>query len=714
MKVNPSTAIRRALAMLLALIMAAALPAIGEEIGITLDDGADAPATEQGDLAIEELPELSDALELSDDIDLSLEDVEPSLAEGELNGDAENTMKPYPDTRPMVYTLNVERSQKFTMGTKDDLIIITPEGDIASWTNSNDSVVRIERDAKKKNRIKVYPLALGATKITVVLGIGKSYKVNLEIKDLFTLKKVYFSKKSVTLYTGMDLDLNQYIVREPYTAVEEIIFSTSDTSVAPMDRNCIITAAKEGKAVITLRTNKGMRDTMNVVVKANTTGDLYPEPSDKELKALGNTWTLRPKSLEMKGNGTITCKLWMLNGSAGKTSAIKNLAFSVYAKDGTGNTLIARCSIKQGKLVCDKNDWHVLSFDFPTKYLYSTAQNFTAMKAKDLLFQLDSMPAIVIDGSNGGFCRYKPDKMPISGEKAKDNSPRYRALLVSESDFYNPSVKDASERWEHATRNKNDVALMKKMLQGVKTPDGSTYTITTWNNTSVSQLKQLIRNTFADAKENDVSLFFIASHGDSDEDTPADKAGAITMASQGEKKAESITLSELRDALLKVPGKVIVILESCGSGAAVYASNGSGSRLDSLAKSAEAFNARAVEVFRSADPGVVDSDYAANTGEFRRENKFYVLTASAYREESYGYSNGYNVFTEHLAKGVGKSGNMPADKAYVGNGNGTVDLHELYRYISGESDYSRIKIGAFYYYQHVQVYPSDLRFALFK
>jgi hypothetical protein len=50
-----------------------------------------------------------------------------------------------------------------------------------------------------------------------------------------------------------------------------------------------------------------------------------------------------------------------------------------------------------------------------------------------------------------------------------------------------------------------------------------------------------------------------------------------------------LRLSELRDLLLKVPGKVIVILESCGSGAAVVKSNG-GSRLEDMARAAEAFD----------------------------------------------------------------------------------------------------------------------------
>ena len=43
-----------------------------------------------------------------------------------------------------------------------------------------------------------------------------------------------------------------------------------------------------------------------------------------------------------------------------------------------------------------------------------------------------------------------------------------------------------------------------------------------------------------------------------------------------------------------------------------------------------------------------------------------------------------------------------------------VDLHELYRYISGVGDRIKHSDGKKKYYQHVQVYPSDLRYTLFK
>jgi hypothetical protein len=110
--------------------------------------------------------------------------------------------------------------------------------------------------------------------------------------------------------------------------------------------------------------------------------------------------------------------------------------------------------------------------------------------------------------------------------------------------------------------------------------------VTVQHNTSLREFKQLVKSTFADADGNDVSLLFFASHGDSDDNTSKEDAGALSMASQGEHKPEELRLSELRDLLLDVPGKVIVMLGSCGSGAAVYANNGAASDGQRLARAA--------------------------------------------------------------------------------------------------------------------------------
>jgi len=285
----------------------------------------------------------------------------------------------------------------------------------------------------------------------------------------------------------------------------------------------------------------------------------------------------------------------------------------------------------------------------------------------------------------------------------------YRALLIGEENFSTI-----------CTRNRGDVLHMENMLINVRGYYGGRYSITKEYDFSAKQVLSAIKTTFADADENDVSLFFIATHGDVE--STGVTAGMLAMTS-----GNDLLLKDLAAALQAVPGKVIVILESCGAGAGVYAnsSNGKSDRkalFEAAKKRTEAFDAAAIRAFANADTGVrvrygasESGDTRANTGEFRVENKFYVLTASRYQElswgmEQYDADRSYNYFTLWLVQGIGVSGTMPADA----NNNGQTTLDELYRYISDVGDdYAFSPKKDEVYYQHVQVYPENSNFVLF-
>ena len=268
---------------------------------------------------------------------------------------------------------------------------------------------------------------------------------------------------------------------------------------------------------------------------------------------------------------------------------------------------------------------------------------------------------------------------------------RYRALLVGEVHF---STKDI------ATRNEKDVTMLENMLGSVKGPTGGSYTVTKKTDVSRTQLRTAILDAFAGADDNDVSLFFIATHGATGFAT-GEKAGRLTLITSYY-HTETMTLAELADCLNNVPGKVIVLLGSCGSGAAIYQNGVDGA---DAGFDPEAFNEEAISAFAALDP-------VSNTGEFR-STKFYVLTAAMHQEKSWGQqgSDSFNFFTHYICQGV--LNDKPADT----DGNGTVGLDELYRYVYDNV----LAICPIYkegdptpYYQHVQVYPENSSYALFK
>ena len=271
----------------------------------------------------------------------------------------------------------------------------------------------------------------------------------------------------------------------------------------------------------------------------------------------------------------------------------------------------------------------------------------------------------------------------IPFRSAEAAGTKYRALLVGETLFGS----------ETALRNRSDVIHMSEMLSSVTGPTGEKFDVQTALNTSYNALKSLISSTFKSATENDISLFFIATHGDSEGD------GDLVLTDGSYYYwLDFATLANWLNTYVK--GKVIVILESCGSGSAVYA-NGADETEQADTFDAEAFNQKAINAFRA---------YETRAGELR-DSKFYVLTAAAHHQDSWGYEGYYsgNYFTDWLVEGVGSDDRMPADT----NNDCIVTLNELYKHIA-QHNTDPITYQGVDYYQEVQVYPENRSFPMFR
>lgn len=302
----------------------------------------------------------------------------------------------------------------------------------------------------------------------------------------------------------------------------------------------------------------------------------------------------------------------------------------------------------------------------------------------------------------------------------------YRALLIGEKTFLgsersyetDPVTGEVTETIsyfkEMTIRNSNDVTKMAAMLDRVYGPAGTKYQTTPKINAGYDTIRSLIGTTFADTKEQDISVFFIATHGNSDEGGDGDlkmpftgdENNAADRDAYSAKEYLSFeTLAEWLSGM--VQGKVIVILESCGAGSAIYESNGAkggGDISEDIVRSA-------VKAFAKADPGIIvesGEDNRKNSTGSMRQPKFYVLAAAAHEELSWGYGNSasdpVNLFTKWLIQGVGVNGNSPADTDMEDS---VLTIHELYRYIQSVGDNYKITSGGKVYYQHVQAYPEN-------
>ncbi len=527
--------------------------------------------------------------------------------------------------------------------------------------------------------------------------------------------------------SGVNAEATQLMlgVKEKYTldaqaigSGSKVTFKSSNKKVATVTSKGVIQGVKKGNATITGTVKGGAEVVYEVQVVAapnrvkldkssislGVKESILMTPTIPDGTHASFTWSTSDKTVatvsktgkitgRKAGKATVTVKTQ--NGKTAKVTVKVLKAPSKVTLDKNSASLMEGESLKL-KVTLPSNTYSKITWSSSNNGVatVSAAGKVTAVAAGTATITARTF------NNKKATCKVTV-KSGTSGETV------YRALLIGEENFSGQSV---------CTRNRGDVTAMTNMLNSITGPAGGSFSIIKKYDLSASQVLSAVKNAFSGADDDDVSLFFIATHGDVD--YTGDYAGALAMSPSG-----SLLLKDLANALNAVPGKVIVVLESCGAGAAVYPNGGNSSNdgkalYEDIKRRATQFDEAVIRAFSGADPGIVvtlqPNDVQANTGEFRVDNKFYVLTASRYQELSWGMESGksetsYNYFTLWLTQGIGTSGAMPADA----NSNNQTTLDELYRYISKVGDDYQFRTDGGVYYQHVQVYPADSDYVLF-
>ncbi len=247
----------------------------------------------------------------------------------------------------------------------------------------------------------------------------------------------------------------------------------------------------------------------------------------------------------------------------------------------------------------------------------------------------------------------------------------YRAVTVGENNYRDNPLKGCI----------NDANSINGMLKGLKRP----FTVKLLRNVSKTAMINEIRTAFADTWDNDISVFHYSGHGVNASGSPdyEQMQGALVSVDM-----QYITFEELAEELSKVRGRVIVILDSCHSGASIAKSD------EENQKDLEAFNQAAIDAFSGycLEAKGEEGDPNTRMGELK-QSKFIVITAASAGQSSYdgkfdgsGYYQG--AFCAAIIKGLGctypnghYTGSMPADT----NGDGKITLKELYDYAAWQA-----------------------------
>ena len=282
---------------------------------------------------------------------------------------------------------------------------------------------------------------------------------------------------------------------------------------------------------------------------------------------------------------------------------------------------------------------------------------------------------VLIRGEEGGYAQEWAER---NGVPFLPVSDRPAALVIGQMNY---------QTYERLPGSRNDSVAMRGFLTGLS----NRFNTVLAADLTADQIKRAVRSAFGGAKETDVSLLYYSGHGQMD--FGGTNHGALVGVD-----SSMLSFAELAEVLNGVPGRVIVILDSCYSGAAITTKNTLKSSGDPL----DAFLKDAVSSF---------SGYTYSLDGIRKRSgelaasKFIVIAAARYTEQAgEGLIDGYRcgVFTYSMLNGMGcvypagaYQGSMPAD-----NGDLLVTLKEIY-------DYAYEKANSIWDVQHAVYHGND-------
>lgn len=175
----------------------------------------------------------------------------------------------------------------------------------------------------------------------------------------------------------------------------------------------------------------------------------------------------------------------------------------------------------------------------------------------------------------------------------------------------------------------------------------------------------------AEAKSTDLTVFFYSGHGIKTSSINDPEWGALFVGYKVSNTNALLSVKELHDALAAIPGKKLIILDSCYSGAYITDS-------ESVVDSADFFSEGWNALFSEDDNA--------------RDN-IWTLTASSASTESYvNNTTEFSYFTETLLAGLGydTTNKVATTSSPIANGNdGKISLSKLFTYIKHHIGTSR-------------------------
>ena len=340
----------------------------------------------------------------------------------------------------------------------------------------------------------------------------------------------------------------------------------------------------------------------------------------------------------------------------------------------TAPTASMFCSANTCSAISPENG-QIVNYDFGTYGALRTffdAEGALNNKVNVTVYSLDAEPDFTVDQiDDANAVIFDDEEFTVNGNEwtmypSMASLGRYIRVKVVAKDV-NFEQNGATETLEFAIRCARHVAVLicngdyagtvndlagppvdcRQMVATLEQLDQA-WEVYAYNDVDPVDMKNAMKDHFSDTTENDICLFYYSGHGASN--------GALCGVN-----GPTLSTSALASSLNQyTKGKVIVLLDSCYSGAHInVAASDEIHHIDPTDKGVSelrAFNNSVIDAFKSLNATVTRSIIQDKAGELCVEDKFYVMTACGNDQTSWdfnydGYRAGY--FTVHLLLGLG-------------------------------------------------------------
>ncbi len=196
--------------------------------------------------------------------------------------------------------LNPNRSQEMKVGDKmlfraSVSPIDTTSSTELTWESSNPNVASVDQEGM------VIARSTGQTTIKVTSSNGKVARCIVSVKDvgqIIPIKSVTLDYESANLEVDETLELTATINPDNTTESKTLTWESSNSDIVSVDNNGLVTAKKEGDAIITVTTSNNLKDTCAIHVGKQTV-----EISNSDIVSVDNNGLVTAKK---EGDAIIT------------------------------------------------------------------------------------------------------------------------------------------------------------------------------------------------------------------------------------------------------------------------------------------------------------------------------------------------------------------------------------------------------------------------